>query len=153
MYSKEEASQIRKKFWISFGQYMKLQPTASGFPVNWVNYKTGIKGLNFKTDAANRDALIRIEMNSPDIDIQHLMFEQFEEFKPLFEATAGDDWHWLKDVFDEHGRSVCRIEKSIGNISIFNEPDWAKIINFLKEGLIGLDEFWEDARHAFDIFK
>ncbi|MGB6093511.1 MAG: DUF4268 domain-containing protein, partial [Moheibacter sp.] len=59
----------------------------------------------------------------------------------------------LKDVFDEHGRSVCRIEKSIENVSVFNESDWFEIINFLKERLIGLDEFWEDARHSFDIFK
>ena len=153
MYSKEEASQIRKKFWVSFGRYMKLHPPAGERPVNWLNYKTGISKLIFKTDANNKSALIRIEMNAPDTDIQHLMFEQFEEFKPLFESVAGTDWYWLKDVFDEHGRPVCRIEKRLENVSIFKEDSWPEMIGFLKESLCALDEFWEDARHAFELFK
>lgn len=153
MYSKEEASQIRKKFWISFGRYMKLQPSAGGMPVNWVNYKTGVKGLNFKTDADNRNVIIRVELNAADTDIRHLMYEQMEEYRPLFESVCGQDWIWYRDVYDEYGRPLSRIEKKKEGLSIFRESDWPEIIGFLKKGLTGLDEFWEDSRHAFDIFK
>ena len=153
MYSKEEASQLRKKFWISFGQFMKLQTSASGMQINWVNYKSGIKNLNFKTDADNKSAVIRIEMNAQDIDFQHLMFEQFEEYKPIFESVAGDDWLWLKDIYDEHGKQVCRIEKRLEKVSIFRESDWPEMIRFLKTNLMALDEFWEDSKHDFEIFK
>lgn len=153
MYSKEEASQIRKKFWISFGQYMKLQPTASGLPVNWVNYKTGVKGINFKTDVDNKIAVVRIEINMPDTDIQHLVFEQFEEYKPVFDSYFEEEWNWLREVYDDHGRPVYRIETTLENISIFRESDWPEIIQFLKEKIIGIDNFWDDVKHGFDIFK
>lgn len=153
MYSKEEASQIRRKFWISFGHFMKLQPTASGLPVNWINYKTEIKSLNFKTDVDNKTALVRIEMNDADVDIQHLMYEQFEEYKILFESYLGGQWFWNKDIYDEYGKQVCRIESKLGNVSIFREEDWSMIIEFLKDKLAGLDAFWYDAKHSFDIFK
>lgn len=153
MYSKEESAQIRKKFWISFGQYMKLQPTASGLAVNWINYKTGIKDLYFKTDVDNKVALFRIEISVVSVDIRHLIFEQFEEYKPFFESIMGSDWLWLKDTFDEHGRQVCRIENKLENVNIFRESDWPEIVNFLKENLIAMDEFWEVAKHAFEIFK
>ena len=81
MYSKEEAFQIRKKFWTSFGRYMKLQNSASGEEVNWINYKTGIKQLFFKTDVDNKSARIAIEIALKDREMQELMFEQFEVLK------------------------------------------------------------------------
>lgn len=153
MYSKEEASQIRKKFWISFGQYMKLQPTASGLPVNWINYKSGIKGLNFKSDVDNKCAVVKIEINAADTAIQHLIYEQFEEYKSLFESNFSEEWIWLKDVTDEHGRTLCKIETKLEGVSIFRESDWPHIIEFLKENLIGIDNFWDDAKHGFEMFK
>jgi len=153
MYSKEEASQIRKKFWISFGQYMKLQPTASGSPVNWVNYKTGIKGLNFKTDVDNKSARIAIEIARKDIDMQELMFDQFEEFILLFEAELGTEWIWHKSFFDENGREISKIELRLENVNIFKEETWPEIISFLKDNLLKLDEFWENVKISFEIFK
>lgn len=153
MYSKEEASQIRKKFWIAFGQYMKLQPTASGLPVNWVNYKTGIKDLYFKTDVDNRSARVAIEIHLKDREMQALMLEQFEEFQPLFESQLGEDWIWHDHFYYESGRIISKIELTKENISIFRESDWPEIITFLKTNLINLDEFWENVKDNFEIFK
>lgn len=75
MYSKEEAYQIRKKFWTSFGQYMKMHLSSEGLAVNWINYKTGIKDLYFKTDVDNKSAKIVIEMTQKDVGLQSLVFE------------------------------------------------------------------------------
>ena len=48
MYSRQEASQLRKNFWTSFGQYMRPLPNADGERVNWLNYKAAVpaNGLN-----------------------------------------------------------------------------------------------------------
>lgn len=153
MYSKEEAFQIRKKFWTSFGQYMKLQPSASGEKVNWINYKTGIKDLYFKTDVDNKSARIAIEMTQKDHEMQELMVEQFEEFQSLFESEMGDDWIWYKSFFDESGREISKIELRLENVSVFRENNWQEIINFLKNNLLKLDKFWQDVKYSFDIFK
>jgi hypothetical protein len=37
---------------------MKPVPSASGQPVNWINYKTGIRNIHFKMDADNTSAVI-----------------------------------------------------------------------------------------------
>jgi len=38
MFSKEEAAQLRKDFWIAFGK---------SFPRKWLKYNTQIKGFSF----------------------------------------------------------------------------------------------------------
>jgi len=153
MYSKEEAFQIRKKFWTSFGQYMKLQTSASGLEINWINYKTGIKGLQLKTDADNKSARIAIEMTQNDREIQELMFEQFEEFQVLFEGELGSDWVWYKSYFENSGKQIAKIELRLENVSIFKEEDWLTIISFLKDNLLGWDSFWDDVKDSFEFFK
>ncbi|MGZ8552516.1 MAG: DUF4268 domain-containing protein, partial [Chitinophagaceae bacterium] len=62
MYSKQEASLLRKRFWTQFGQYMRPLPGADGETVNWLNYKTGIKDLYFRMDADSKQATIAIEL-------------------------------------------------------------------------------------------
>ena len=65
MYSKEQISKLKTQFWTNFGQYMKPVPGASGMPVNWINYKTGIRHIHFKMDADNTKAVIAIEISHP----------------------------------------------------------------------------------------
>ena len=65
MYSKELSSKLKTQFWTNFGQYMKPVPGASGLPVNWINYKTGIRNIHFKMDAGNTIAFIAIEISHP----------------------------------------------------------------------------------------
>ncbi len=45
MFSKQEASQLRKDFWTAFGLYMRPIPSAEGDKINWINYKTGEKDI------------------------------------------------------------------------------------------------------------
>ncbi len=153
MFSKEETFQIRKKFWVSFGQYMKLQMAANGEKINWINYKTGIKDLYFKTDVDNKSARIAIEITKKDIDIQELIFEQFEEFQLLFHSHMEQEWIWYKSFYDESGKQISKIEIRLEGVSVFREETWPEIISFLKNNLMKLDEFWEDIKDSFEIFK
>lgn len=153
MYSKEEASIIKRKFWVSFGQYMKLQESCCNVKVNWINYKTSVKGIEFKTDVTNKLARIAIEIRDADTEIQALMFEQFEELQPLFHTQVGEEWIWFDEFFDEFGQPMAMIELKLENVSVFRETDWPEIIQFLKNNLLKLDEFWCDTKDIFDIFK
>src|SRR5690606_31529786 len=153
MYSKEEAFQIRKKFWTSFGQYMKLQTSASGLEINWINYKTGIKGLQLKTDADNKSARIAIEMTQNDREIQELMFEQFEEFQVVFEGELGSDWVSYKSEAEQSGNQMASIEVRLENLSMFKVEDSPSIISFFKDDSLGWDSFWDDVKDSFEFFK
>ena len=81
MYSRQEASQLRKEFWTAFGQYMQPILSAEGEKVNWINYKTGEKHIYFRMQVDNKKAFIGIELSHPDAGVQQLYFEQFLELK------------------------------------------------------------------------
>jgi hypothetical protein len=153
LYSKEEASQIRQAFWTTFGQYIAPQLSAEGLRVNWVNYKTGLKNVFFRMHAYNRSALIAIELTHPDPGIRELFFEQFKELKNILHATLGEEWEWQPKFQDEYGKSISRIYQQLNETSIFNKNDRPALISFFKPRIIALDEFWSDAKYAFDALK
>ena len=74
MYSKREASLLRKNFWTQFGQYMRPLRGATGEPVNWLNYKTGARHIYFRLDAGVNQATIAIELRHPDASQQVVVF-------------------------------------------------------------------------------
>ncbi|MCW8313347.1 MULTISPECIES: DUF4268 domain-containing protein [Sphingobacterium] len=153
MYSRDEVKQIKQLFWTKFGQFMVLHPSADGEKVNWVNYKTGIKHLYFRMDADKNEAKIAISWSQPDAGIRALMAEQFMQFKAVLHAILGEEWTWEMDSHDEYGRPVCQIYTVLEGHSIFDESEWGTLISFFKSRIIALDEFWSDAKYAFNIFK
>ena len=153
MFSKEDAYRIKKEFWISYGTYMKLQMNAEGTRINWINYKTDIKGVYFRTDVERKFAEVSIEISHPDPSIQQLIFEQFEEYENVLQSYLGEEWIWTKEDYDDDGKQIGTIQTRLENVSIFREADWPQIIPFLKDRMINLDQFWCDHKESFDMFK
>lgn len=153
MYSKDEASKLKQAFWTVFGQYIAPQPSAEGLKINWINYKTGVKYLNFKMHADNQLAYIAIELSNPDPGIQELLFEQFKEYRKILAVTLEEEWEWQLQVTDENYKTISRIYQPLHEVSIFKEADWPKLISFFKPRIIALDEFWNDAQYGFELFK
>lgn len=149
MYTRQEASLIRQKFWTSFGQYMRPVKGAEGEAVNWLNYKTGVKNFFIKMDADTSVARIAIELRHPDGALQQQYFEQLQHWRTLLEQISGGTWHWQLLVPDEHGQLVSRIERTLDGVNIFSENDWPAIISFLKPAIISLDEFWTGVKDSF----
>lgn len=153
MYSREEASAIRKRFWTVFGQYMKPHLSASGIKINWINYKTGVKHIRFRMDVMGKEAYIGIELHHPDTDIRELFYEQFLELKSFMHAKLDEEWIWEENVILNETKLISRIYTKQRSGSIYNQENWSSHISFLKERIIKLDEFWEDARYSFDALK
>lgn len=153
LYSKEEAFQKKKDFWISYGGYMKLQNNADGERINWINYKTGIKGIYFRTNVDRKFAEVLVQIDHQDPDLRQLIWEQFEEYEIVLKSYIGEDWIWSKVDFDEDGKDISTIKIRLEDVSIFRDNDWPAIISFLKERMKNLDEFWVDHKDSFEIFK
>jgi len=153
LYSKDEASQLKQEFWTTFGQYISPQLSAEGLRVNWVNYKTGIKYVYFRMEAIKRSASIAIEITHPDAGIQELFFEQFLELKNVLHSALNEDWEWQLHHINEEGKITSRIIRHLYGASIFNKNDWPALISFFKPRIVALDEFWSDAKYAFDALK
>lgn len=150
MYSKDEASRIRQQFWITFGKYMKPIPSAEGLPINWINYKTGIKHLSFKMDADTKNAFIGIVISHPNAATRALFFTQFEAFKVIFTDALGEEWDWQANGSNEAGTAIAQISKTLTGVSIYNQQVWPALISFLKTRIIALDQFWTDVKPFFE---
>ncbi len=150
MYTRQEASLIRKQFWTSFGQYMRPLPGANGDTVNWLNYKTGIRHLYFRMDADTKQASISIELRHADPLLQQKYFEQLLQLKNLLEPETGEEWQWELHQPDEDGNMVSKISTTLANVNIFNNADWATIISFLKPRILALDKFWDLVKDGFE---
>ncbi len=153
MFTKEEASAIKKEFWHKLAQQLENRRSASGKRINWVNYKTGVRDIYFRMEADKRTASISIDLGHEDIGIQELFYEQFLEFKTYLHNILGEEWDWKLHGTDTIGRTVSRISKTLNEVNVFNKRDWDKLISFLKPRIILLDEFWFDAKDNFEALK
>jgi hypothetical protein len=150
MYSRQQASQLRQEFWTTFGQYMSPVLSAEGEKVNWINYKTGEKNISFRMHAETKKAIIAIELNHKDEEIQQIYFEQFIQLKNVFQEILKEEWTWQLHNYDENGKPVSRIFKEKNEVSIFQKQDWPALISFFKPRIIALDEFWSSVKYAFE---
>ena len=104
-------------------------------------------------EAGKKSASIAIEIAHPDAGIQELFFEQFLELKNVLYSALDEDWEWQLHTADENGKTVSRIFKRLDGVSIFKKNDWPALISFFKPRIIALDEFWSDAKYAFEARK
>jgi|SRR5688572_3203167 len=150
MYSRQEASGWRKKFWTSFGQYMQPLQGAGGRPVNWLNYKTGIRHLYFRMDADNKKAGIGIELHHADPLVQGQYFEKLRQLKSILEHSTGEEWDWNRSYTNEERKPISRIGTTLTGVNLFDTGDWPAIISFLKPRILALDEFWDKVKEGFE---
>ena len=149
MYSKEQASKLKTQFWTNFGQYMKPVPSALGLPVNWINYKTGIRHIHFKMDADNTSAVIAIEISHLQQEQRLHYYNQFVSLKNLLTTTTAFKWQWIETLQTDH-RIISSISQQLDDVNVLNQADWPAIISFLKPRIIALDAFWDMVKDGFE---
>lgn len=146
MFTKEEASALRQKFWTAFGKYMQPVPSASGEKVNWINLKTGIKGINLKLVTENKFCLVAVIIRG-DEETREQYYKIFQQLDFSFSAETILQQY----SFDENGEDVSRISIELNDKTIFRESDWPEIIGFFKTQLILFDAFWTENKFVFEM--
>ena len=124
MFSKEEAAQIRKEFWTSFGK---------SFPRKWLLYNTKIKGFSLKFVADRKKALVCLDLENPDELVNLLYYDQLLSLKVLLETELPDVI--FNDAYElESGKKIHRIyvpfEKKF---SVYNKNTWRDCFEFFVE--------------------
>ena len=150
MYTREEASAIKERFWTSFGRYMAPILSAEGLKQNWINYKTGIPQIFFRMDATKKEASIAIEIRHKDPLLATKQYSKMQLLKPAFDEIMQEEWEWNELVENEFGQPISRIEIKQAPLNIFKETDWPGIISFLKPRIIALDAFWNENKFVFE---
>ena len=150
MYKREEAALIRQEFWTTFGRYMAPVLSADGMKINWINYKSGFKDVQFKMLNERRSVITGIYLTHRDTELQEMFFDKFLEQQQVLNEITGYRWEWQLHCWDHTGKIISRIYQEQKGVSVFNKAQWPEIISFFKSRIISLDEFWSMARYSFD---
>ncbi len=153
MYSKQEASQLKKEFWTVFGQYMTPVLSAEGEKISWINYKTGVKDIYFRMNADAQQGTVALQLSHTDEGLQQLYYKQLLSVKKVLEQTAGNNWIWQRAVTNEYGKTISQVTKYLPNVSIYKKEDWPALITFFKNNIIALDEFWSGVKYGFEALR
>ena len=149
MFTKEELRQIRSEFWERFRLKMEKERSASGRRKNWLHYRSNIADLYFRLDFDGNEAVLFIDLQMKDEGVREVVWEQFMETKNILIQCVGDELQLLPSYSLSNHIEVHRMKWSLTGVSIFNPDDHGKAIDYLKEKIKGLDEFWSD---YFDLF-
>jgi hypothetical protein len=149
MYSKDQISKLKTQFWTNFGQYMRPVPSASGLPVNWINYKSGIRHIHFKMDADNTKAVIAIEISHPQKEQRLHYYNQFVSLKKILTTTTAFNWQWNETVETDH-KTISSISQQQHDVNILDQSDWPAIISFFKPRIMAVDAFWNMVKDGFE---
>ncbi len=133
MFSKEEAAQLRKEFWTSFGK---------SFPRKWLLYNTKIKGLAFKFLADRKKAAVCLDIENPDELVNLLYYDQMLSLKTLLESELPEVI--FDDLYElENGKKIHRIYVPFkGKFSIHNKNTWRDCYEFFVETMSKFELFY-----------
>jgi hypothetical protein len=150
MYTREQVSRQRQAFWTTFGQYMQPILSADGIKTHWINYKTGVAGINFKMEATNDHADIAIVFSHSDQHIRQAHYSQLLQLRSVLHNTLGEEWKWEEETADDYGKPISRVGITMNNVNISRSEDWPALISFFKPRIVALDEFWSMAKDGFE---
>lgn len=132
MFSKQEAQELKKEFWIAFGK---------SFPRKWLLYDTKIKDFSFKFNADQKKAEVSLDIEMKDELFRNAYYEKFWSLENMLQEEIGD---LQKDEFYtlENGKVISRIWVTKENVSIFNKNSWQEIFEFFVEKMEIFERFF-----------
>ncbi len=131
MFSKEEATQLREEFWISFGK---------SFPRKWVLYNTKIKDLSFKFYFDTKKAMVLLDIESHQ-EKRQFYYQKMVSLKSLLQEKIPNVLFEEKFCLD-NGKEISRIYVEKQNVCIHNKNTWQEAMFFLNETMLLFENFW-----------
>ena len=148
MYSRQEAAQLTKEFWTSFGNYMSPIPSAEGDKINWLNYRTGLPEVSIKAAVLPGVAYAGLELTHADEVRRKMFFNHLISMKHILLQESGTTWNWQEEFTDQFAKSKSIIFQRLQGVNVYSKADWPQIITFLKSRLIALDRFWSSVKYS-----
>jgi len=100
MFSKEESARLRTEFWTSFGK---------SFPRKWLLYNTKIKGFSFKFEANTKEALVCLDIDIKNKELQLHYYNKMLSLKKLLINDFINDIVYDENYILDNGKPIIRI--------------------------------------------
>lgn len=132
MFSKQEAQQLKKDFWIAFGK---------SFPRKWMLYNTKIKDFSFKFYADSKKAEVSLDIEMKDELFRNAYYEKIWSLENILEEFIGP-FERNEYYQTENGKTMARIWVQKNGVSIFNKNSWQEIFEFFVDKMNGFEMFY-----------
>ena len=145
MYSKEEAQELKRKFWIDF---------AAAYPRKWMLHDTKIKDFSFKFYVDNKKAQVLLDIEHKDDEKRKIYFEKIESLKTILLEEHVPEAIFERNLYLENGKIISRIWVELNQVSSNNQNSWNKIFDFFNEQMAAFELFfyeYEDYIKDLDI--
>ncbi|WP_396162332.1 DUF4268 domain-containing protein [Flavobacterium sp.] len=133
MFSKEEALQIKKDFWIAF---------AEAYPRKWLLYNTKIKDVTFKFYVDNKKAQVLLDIEPKDEEKRKIYFEKVFSLKTILLEEYLEEAIFERNYYLESGKVISRIWVEKTDISINNKNNWEAIFEFFNTNMDAFERFF-----------
>ena len=133
MFSKEEALQIKKDFWIAF---------AAEYPRKWLLYNTKIKDVTFKFYVDNKKAQVLLDIEPKDEEKRKIYYEKVESLKNILLEYYLEDAIFERNFYLENGKIISRIWVEKSEISINNKNTWNTVFEFFNQKMDAFERFF-----------
>jgi hypothetical protein len=146
MYSKEETRVLNQEFWESFNRYTSFYSIKVGEPIEWILYKTKIKGLELKFEVDKKWVSIVLEVNSKSEKQRYKLYDKLIEYQSMINEGFRGSLKWEKEFVLKEGKTVSRIYYGIEQFNFHNREHWKDIFEFMAQHMYLLQ------RNVKDIF-
>lgn len=144
MFSKEERIIINTTFWGNVKKVLNKIPDVEGKFIQWLNYPLKIKDVFLRLRVDEKKAIVSLDIQSTDEGIREIIWEQLEELRKVMESEMIHPAVWDKRVFNDAGQAIFQLRWELDGVSIYNEADRDKIIDFFRSTLIQFDAFYSE---------
>lgn len=135
MFSKQEAQQIKKEFWMAFGK---------SFPRKWLLYNTKIKDFSFKFSVDNKKAEVSLDIEMKDELYRNAYYEKIWSLEDILRDDYIGDFQKDEYYVNASGKTLARYWVELHQVSVYNKETWRDIFEFFVERMDAFERFYYD---------
>lgn len=135
MFSKQEAQQIKKEFWMAFGK---------SFPRKWLLYNTKIKDFSFKFSVDNKKAEVSVDIEMKDELYRNAYYEKIWSLEDILRDDYIGDFQKDEYYVNASGKTLARYWVELHQVSVYNKETWRDIFEFFVEKMDAFERFYYD---------
>ncbi len=153
MYTKEEARELKKRFWDGLSEYAEKYPELQNRRHKFLLHNTRLKGVAMKFDATRYGAYVILEIDHRNEERQEKLYNHFKENKALLEKEFDTPLIWEPHHTLECGKKVIRIYCMQDGLDIHRQNQWEEFYSFMVSNMIRLEKGFYKVKALWDMWE
>jgi hypothetical protein len=143
MYGREEAKQINKAFWTTFGKWSTTKRKRFNMRERWLLNKTGIRGYRFRFSAERKMVGVHLDLVEKFPEARQKCVSKLRFLKQDFDKAIQEPIIWNFETPTSE-TAVLSIEKH--GLTTMNREHWPLIFEFYYMNMNQLENVFESSR-------